>query len=287
MGTQSQEFCAVLEGGKKIVLSLTPRWELDKLLYLIEITYQESIVKGIAAGWSRWLEHLQVPRLGMTRPAFGFISVLIGLIAITLIAVGLLSRIPNRQKDLAKQDQSNLDPKGAGAPTPGTDSSLPGNPILPRPPTTRTGKGLRAIKTGKPGATRERSPRASRSLLSVEKIYVQSLGDDAFSLSIREKLINTLRRSTRFVITDVPDTADSAITGVVRQIAGNRNMDPAQNAAVGNVRAEILNVSGEVIWRTKVYKGSADQIAEWFTDDLLEAIQTEEQRKKVNPPRKD
>jgi hypothetical protein len=107
----------------------------------------------------------------------------------------------------------------------------------------------------------------------VRHIYVESFGDDVFSEAVRQAIIGKLRTAGRFVVTEISDDADTAVTGSAKHPARG-------NEGAGQTTVELVNVSGEVIWPTREYDGTPEQVAGQFTKELLEAIQRQKSKVK-------
>jgi len=157
------------------------------------------------------------------------------------------------------------------------------NAIVERTPPTapETSESPGPSESPKPGSTtREPGARAVKSLSEVKRLYGESPGDDGFSQTVRQKLVEKLQASHGFVIMKGSDDADTAISGSARQEGKRKDESTGQEIEVGNVTLQFLNVSGNVIWRTRQYRGTADQIASQFEKDLIDAIETARRRRK-------
>jgi hypothetical protein len=125
------------------------------------------------------------------------------------------------------------------APTPSDDTShiaqvspLPAEkPNAVRPAERSKGESLEATRG------RQLRPR-SLALASIKRVYVDALGDDAFSRELRENLIRELA-ATQLAVTANRQEADAVLNGSVRQSS-------SQNQSI--VSLELINVAGEVIW---------------------------------------
>jgi hypothetical protein len=219
---------------------------------------------GILKAW----EDVPIPR-----PAIA-IS-LIALIAAAAILYLTLKSGPDER--IARLEPSPPSVETGTIPSPSPDTSAirehtpppPGKPKLP----------VREQPSKPESITREQIERQVRSLLDVRRVYVESFGEDSFSQSVRQKLIETLQTGNDFVITNSPDTADTAISGSARFLE-RRPEGNGQAFEIGDVELKMLNASGEVIWRTKRYRGTASFVANKFARDLLEATASEKRRQK-------
>jgi hypothetical protein len=94
---------------------------------------------------------------------------------------------------------------------------------------------------------------------------------------VRQKIIEKLQASNQFVVTQGADDADTAVTGLAR-LEGKRRDELGQEIVVGNVALKFVNVSGDVIWSPKKFRGTAEEIAAQFMKDLTAAVQRERRR---------
>ena len=283
-----QEYSIVLEGGQNISLKtlLLPSDSNGALTLSVDISYRETKPLRAAIFWWRQLRHsLFAPgSLKDTRkiPVLSPATVIAGLALITAAAFMLYFAVRNRPGDyIAKQQPppASIEP----GKLPISEKPPQANAIVERTPPTapETSESPGPSESPKPGSTtREPGARAVKSLSEVKRLYVESLGDDAFSQTVRQKLIEKLQASHGFVIMKGSDDADTAISGSARQEGKRRDESTGQQIEVGNVTLQFLNVSGNVIWRTRQYRGTADQIASQFEKDLIDAIETAKGRRK-------
>jgi len=265
---RSQEFSLVLEGGQKISLMLLPTEAgLQNAARSVEITYGETNTLKAAALW--WLRHKN------NRSKAGVLIPKISFAVLALLATGLvlylgLRGFSPKPEQIAKQEAPALGSEAGKIPTPATTSS-------PQAKTTPQEQRAWRITEQPPVVTREPSSRAVKSLLEVERLYFGSMGDDVFSRTVRQKIIEKLQASNQFVVTQGADDADTAVTGLAR-LEGKRRDELGQEIVVGNVALKFVNVSGDVIWSPKKFRGTAEEIAAQFMKDLTAAVQRERRR---------
>lgn len=296
---QSKSYSIVLEGGQKISLTLSVAQNNadDEIRTSVDIKYQETNPMRAAALWWQQFKHriLEWKNVEPRRKILGLIPelavALLILSAASLILYFALRSRPSEPPQIAKQQppEISIDSGGptsksaapAGEPFPRTGST-PTDTQAPKKPYPLTTPKER--RTQKPHAdsdtiTREQSVNAIESLSSMKRVYVDSLGESALGKSLRLKLIEKLQTyHGQFALATSPDEADTAITGSVQEEAKLIDKVNGQEIYVGNITVELLNVSGKVIWRTRKYHGTDDQIAARFVADLIEAIKKEARR---------
>ena len=277
---QAKEYSVVLEGGQKLSLILTEAGDDDASGFSIEIRYQETKAIRAARLWWRQVRRRLIEKtlpktwgdVGVFSPRI-VVAVLVVIGAAFAIYLVLTSR---SDQHIAKQEPS--------------PTIEPGKiPITSTPQTSPTAEpeaSMRSSKTGpspsnsrsSSGNTRAQTPLAVKRLLDVQRIYVESLGDDAFSQTVRQKLIEELQAGNRFVIVKGPNEADTAISGSARQDGKLRKN--GQEIGVGSLALQLVNVSGEIIWRNRTSRGTAEQLASQFKRDLFATIEAERRRTK-------
>ncbi len=302
-GEQPETYSVVLEGGQKISLVISPvRNDAGVNRSSIEVRYQETNWMKAAALWWQQLRHRQSTSKNLKRwweipiQTTALVLALLAVIAIGCILYLTLRSGPTETEQIARQQPHSSIVEES------KHTSQPVTPVRESPPqTTPTTEPTRSTSTTKteplkraPGVsgtpsgiapqtsvtTRDQRDRTVKSLLEMKHVYVDSLGADVFSQAVRRKLIEKLQANSRFIVTKGPDEADTALMGSARQEGRQRDENTGQEIDVGNVSLELLNVAGDVVWRARKYQGAAEQIAAQFTKDLLEAIQSEEQRLK-------
>lgn len=269
------EYSLVLEGGQKISLTVSLHSDNAETVS-VEIKYQQT--KPFPALWFNHLQQLS-DWAGLknwkTHPLLNPLAIVagLGLIAAVLIAYFALKARPGEQIAQTQPTPSIIEPGKISTPEPST---------LASPERTSTPAGKRepspSNKPSEPSVTREQTTRAIKSLASVERIYVESLGTDEFSRTVRKKLIEKLQAVKSLVVVGGPEGADTAVSGSAHRVARSKNETTGQGNEIGSVVLQLINVSGETIWRMRKYRGTAEQVATQYTTDLLAAIETEKHR---------
>ncbi len=275
------EYSLVLEGGQKVSLTVSLNPENAETVS-VEIKYQQT--KPFPALWFSHLQHQLSEWVGFknwkTHPLLNPLAIVagLGLIAGVVIVYFALKGRPANQIAQSQPTPSIIEPGRISTPEPSTFAS---------PERTSTPAGKREPsplnKSSESSVTREPTTRAIKSLSSVERIYVESLGTDEFSSTIRQKLLEKLQAGKRFVVVSAPNEADTAISGSARLEGKRREAGADREVEIGTLTIQLLNVSGDVLWRTPRFRGTPDQIASQFKMSLLGAINAEERRGKNKP----
>ncbi|MEM2944684.1 MAG: hypothetical protein QW087_08090 [Methanomassiliicoccales archaeon] len=264
----------VLEGGQKlsftITLSRNLRGEIRSAI--VDVEYRETNLIRAAARLLRQLKYrvgevwssVNIPAL---KPALAFVLI----VASAVVAV--LSVRWWRQADSLPSASPPMELSRSRAPEP-LSASGPSAPITPSlrdephmdlgqegrkstPAARRPAgppSGLARMKEDAADAPMERSRPAEgvgedvegvrgaatrASLISVRRIYVESLGDDPISQKARNLLIGRLRE--RFIVTNSRKDADAVIRGIVFV----RHEEPSLQLTV-----RLINAAGDVLWTT-------------------------------------
>jgi hypothetical protein len=284
------EYSIVLEGGQKISLRLLTQSRGEHTsAFSVEIKYQET--NAIRAAHLRLRQvkhHLFEKTVRQTWRDIPLLSPTVAVATLALIAAAFALYLALRSgpsDHIAKQQpqppSSGID--SGRLPLSGTTSTPLTSPIAEVTPTTPSAKHEPSIPGNRSqpgGTTREQTASASKSLLNVQRIYVESFGVDAFSQRVRQELIERLQAGNRFVIMNSPDEADTAISGLAQKIGRRKTEGASQEVDVGIGTLKLVNVAGEIIWHTRTHRGTAEKIATQFTKDLLAAIETEKHRPK-------
>ena len=263
-----QEFSILLEGGQKVSLVLVPdQAKHEDESRSVEITYHETNPLRAAALW--WLQL----KYRINRRKTAVLIPKIAFAVLALLAAGfalyLALKSPSPKPELiAKREAPMLGSEAGKTSTPETASS---------PQTKTTPQEQRSGKKNeqRPGGTREPSSRATKSLLEVERLYFGSIGNDVFGRTVRQKIIEKLQASNQYVVTQGVDEADTAVTGLAHLEGKRRDERLGQEVEVGNVALQFVNASGDVLWRTKRLRGTAEEIAAQFMKELTDALQRE------------
>ena len=281
-----KEYSLVLEGGQKISLTVLPgALNADGASTAsVKIKYQETTPLRAAALWLRQMRYL-FSETGAVKswraiPALSPMMIVagLGLIAMVAIVYFALKGRPGEQIAQTQPTPSIVEPAKISTPEP---------PALASPERTPPSNGKRgpspSNKPSESSVTREQTRRAIKSLSSIERIYVKSLGTDEFSRVLREKLLEQIQAGKRFVVVSAPNEADTAISGSARREGKRREAGSDREVEIGTLTIRLLNVSGDVLWRTPRFRGTADQIASQFIKSLLDAINAEARRGRNKP----
>ena len=281
-----QEYSLVLEGGQKISLSvlLLPLNADNATTASVEIKYQETTPFRAAALRLRQLRN-RFSQAGAVKnwraiPVPSPMVIVTGLVMAATVAIvyfAVKSR-PGEQIAQTQPAPSIVEPGNISTPEPST---------LASPERTLTSTGKREPsplnKPSEPSVTREQTTRAIKSLASIERIYVEPIGDDEFSAAVREVLIEGLQSDKRFIVVNGPDQADTAISGLARRQGKRREAGSDQEIEFGVFSTQLLNVNGDVLWRPPKFHGTPDQMASQFLRSLREAINADKRRQKNKP----
>ncbi len=251
VSAEPEMYAITLEGGQKISLTITPVASNGSL---VEIAYA-------APPRSLWAQLTNRSRTRAVGPRGSKIPVpawaLIMIAAIGLSVAALLA-VTWRSDDLIAKVEPT--PQTAASPFPQTSPSpqriasvplaAPSAKVSPTPERTR-GQTMAAIK----------------SIAGIRNVFFMAFGQDAFSQSLHDKLVEKLR--ARVGVTTNADEADAAITPSVSIV---RPSDTTRDQ-IGQVQLRFVNAAGETIWRTKRYRGTVTLIADEFARDLQAALQ--------------
>jgi hypothetical protein len=271
-------YSIALEGGRRLTMSITrdrsPHAQPSG--FALDIKFQETSPARAGSVLGRWLKELLLkgPLQGLTRnPAFvlGLIAICLGgLIAYTV----LRSRRPSQ---LVAQTQPSSTPEANQSPLPASPSpqAVPGPNAVPSPPGGKVNPaGIAPAQRSPriPDRTREQTESAAHSLRDVHQIYVETLGDDPFGQALRRHIILKLAQSGRFTTTDDQSLADAAVSRS-NHVASRNNV----NATVGGARGgyahlQLLNIRGEDLLPQRIYRGTPEQAAAHFVEDLLKEM---------------
>lgn len=272
---QSRTYSIVLEGGQKISLAIFQTLTADGTTAgsVVDINYSETNAARAIGLWWAQIKHqtsYSTDVAGGWNPAplpLKFALVLSAVAFVVLILYFALNGRPTEHQQIAREEQP---PSIVEQAKPGSSTS-PGVAPTEQPsvkPPGATGPPGSREKSG--GATRDQGSIPVRSLANVKRVYVESFGDDVFSRAVRDALIEKLGTSSRLIVTEVANDADTAIMGSAMRLA------PVGDQATGQITVELVNSAGDVIWPARKYRGGVEQIAGRFTQDLLEAIRRDE-----------
>jgi len=124
---------------------------------------------------------------------------------------------------------------------------------------------------------------AAASLLAVKRVYVESLGDDSFSQSLRDILVSGLQTMGRPTVTEHREEADAVLKGSVRQTQTRVDKNSGEGLMVRAITLRLVNAKGDVLWRwTTTGESSGEDywgVAARVVKALLGEIQRLEQRR--------
>jgi hypothetical protein len=140
----------------------------------------------------------------------------------------------------------------------------------------------------------------SEKLLNAKRIYVENFGDDSTNKSLQAMVIDALRASKRFIITENKEKADLILKGaalektsqeahalgssVIAGTAGGRSASVAGSADSqasvetmndARVSVRLISLEGDVVWSTTQeskgakYKGATADVADKVVKQLL------------------
>ena len=278
LSTQPNAYSILLEGGQKISLTMTTEASRSRFLSAVDINYEETKAVRALMLWTRRFLYrianatkLERWRVASAR-SFGFVATVTALIGAFVLYLAFRNGSDERVAKL-QPTPSPVESQSIPQPSPQTSAvSVPTDS-----PVTKPEPSIRGAQPKSGITTREQTERSTKSLADVHRVYFESLGEDSFSRSVREKLIEKLRAIPQIEIVYSADTADTELTGSV-QSAGQETMSNGQKTEVGNAELRLINVSGEVLWRSKTYRGTAGRVSDQFAKDLLAAIETEKRR---------
>lgn len=269
--TDSQVFRIRLEGGQEISLSISSSPE-SSTSFVGQLSYRETMPLRILSSWWRGRqgtdESLPKSKL-LPAAAWGVAVVLVSVVIVAALYWGFSTKTELPQ-DLAKQ--------GAPANEQPQVKITPGTPVSPNPRVSPTLEAPNTLAVRSPrvqarhparAITREQSLASSTSLLSIKNIYIEPLGKDSFSQAVQKEVVDRLISQKRFSIVNNPDDADTALT--------------KGSHADGGLVIEMVNPSGEVIWRSRRFSGTAPSIASRLVESLVRSIEAEERSMSTKP----
>jgi hypothetical protein len=274
----SSEYAITLANGESIslVVSPYPPDQNGSLQFLVELTYWANPARKESKSVGRALD--LSPLWNWTRTRRLTPLAISALIVLTVAAILLFLVAGRNVKEPEQLAQS-------GPLVESTSSSSP-QITSPHPKPESATESIRSPRgdsgriRSSTGATREPSTRAVKSLLDIGTIYVEIEGDDSFSRKIQQELNENLKRGNGFVLGLNKDEANTAIMGRLRIDNTPQSGTAVLRKDIGIVRLELVNISGDVIWRPRTYRGTADQIASKFVKDLVSAVESERLRNK-------
>jgi hypothetical protein len=116
-------------------------------------------------------------------------------------------------------------------------------------------------------------PPAGVTLSAVKRVYIETVGDETLSQSVRQTLAERVRATNRIILAHNRDEADALLKiTVVKGTSG----EPEKT----NARAELINARGKVIWSNPSgnYQGSPAEVSASIVRDLLAALKNSTRR---------
>lgn len=218
----------------------------------VEIAYRETKpLCWLALEWRRLIHRFgQLPVF--PKPAVAY-ALAAG--ALALLLFFWWRQAPKELPTVVKQASPQVSP--ITEPSPNL-TPLPGNqpPLIAenRPKPKITGGGSNTIQRN-----------ASIQLAAVERVFVQSLGEDEFSRNLREALIGRLRQSPLVVEETISPTTDAVL---------QRKPDTNNK----RITLRLVNREGDELWQARFNQHDAGQIAEQAAQKLLGAIGAEKRK---------
>jgi hypothetical protein len=309
-GIQPVDASIILEGGQKIAIHTS---ELSDTGTIVEITYRETdpfraapllfrqLAQSLSGGASRspWKDR----RVFVAALVFVFVislAVVIRYIRRESSRTAEPNQIAATQQKSQPQDESHATKAATDNVTASTavETNLPksSNPpqqvaqarqqrqnIGPSPKIESTARNSEERKPDiapVPGTVTETETRsvAARAagvpLSTVKRVYVEVVGDEALSQSVRQMLAERLRTGNRIILAHNRDEADALLkVTVTKSTSGELEKTDAL--------AELINARGNTIWSSSRgnYHGSPADVSASIVTDLLTAIQKSKQGK--------
>ncbi len=307
---QPADTSIILEGGQKISIHTSP--ELSDTGTIVEITYRETdpfraasllfrqLAQSLSGGASR--------SLWKDRRVFVAALVVVFIISFAVVMKYVRresSRATEPNQIAATQQKSQADesPATNAARDKGT-TSIAGETNLPKssnPPqqvaqarqqrrnigpspkiegTARNSEERKPDIAPLPGTVTETETRsvaarpAGVPLSAVKRVYVEAVGDETLSRSVRQTLAERLRASNQIILARNRGEADALLkVTVVKSSSGELEKTSAF--------VELINVRGNMIWQNSSgkYEGSPADVSASIATDLLAAIQNSKRRK--------
>jgi len=299
-GVQSVDASIILEAGQKISICVSP--PSNEKIAVVDITYHEispfratslffhQLSQAVGDGSSRsfWKDR----RVFM--PALVIFLVISFAVVMTYIRRERSAGTdPNQIAVNQQRGQTRAETQPTKAATDGGTTSTAGVTSLPKSPNPPQLKNVGpspkieetarnsaqekpGIATGPGTVTETRSIRALRdtALSAVKRIYVEAVGDETLSQSLRQTLAERLRATNQIILVHNRDDADALLRVTVVRSA---SAEPEK----ANVLVELVNARGSVIWSnpSENYQGSPAELSAGIIRDLLAAIKNSKQRK--------
>ena len=119
---------------------------------------------------------------------------------------------------------------------------------------------------------RNTKPIRATPLFAVKSVYIETVGDETLSQSVRQKLAERLRATNRIILARNRDESDALLkVTVAKSTSGELEKT--------KVLVELINTRGNVIWRgpSENYQGSPAEVSASIVRDLLAALKNSRQ----------
>ena len=308
-GVQSANASIILEGGQKIAIHTSP--DLSDTGTFVEITYRET--DPLRAALLLFCQLAQSLSGGASRSLWKDRRVLAAAVVIVfVISFAVVMKYIRRESSrgtepnqIAATQQNQVKDEGhpTKAATDNGTTSTAGETNLPKSsnsPQHRTEARQQRQNVGRspkientprnsvqersdvataPGPATETETRSIRTaratpLSALKRVYVEVVGDEALSQSVRQMIAEGLRATNRIILAHNRDEADALLKVTLVKSASDQ---PEKTEAL----VELINTRGDVIWSSPCdnYQGSPAEVSANVVRDLLEAIQKSKQRK--------
>jgi hypothetical protein len=274
----ASQSATVAEAGQKISFSISSDSSDEASGALVKIEYEETRLARATSLWLRRMRHRatasESERSTSLIPVFTFLVILACLAGLFIYLQSRTSK--SRQPEVSEQteerpaqspsEQSNNQQPREPATTDRSGSQQPGQiASVPKPDQSTGGETTRGPQTKTNAAV----------LLSVKKVYVESLGASAASTQATQNLIDSFRTSGRFIIVQNREEADAVLKGTA---TASRT-----NPRKVSMSLRLVNIDGQVVWPTKGstyrYEGEAERAGIKLLQDLLSDVQLLERRR--------
>jgi len=310
-GVHPVDASIILEGGQKIAIHTSP--ELSDTGTIVEIIYRETdpfraasllfrqLAQSLSGGASR----------SLWKDRRVFVAALVVIFVISFAVVmkyvrreGSRATEPNQIAATQQESQAKDESHATKAATNNGTTSTAGETNLPKslnPPqqvakarqqpqnigpsskienTARNSEERKPDIAPVPGTVMETETRsvAARTagvpLSAVKRVYVEAIGDETLSQSVRQMVAERLRASNRIILAHNRDEADALLKVTVTK---------SRSGELGktDVFVELINARGNTIWSNSGgnYQGSQVDVSASIVTDLLAAIQKSKQPK--------
>lgn len=310
-GVQSVDASIILEGGQKIAIHTSP--ELNDTGTIVEISYRETDPSRAASFLFRQLAQSlsgdASRSLWKDRRVFVGALVVVFVMSFAIIMKYVRTEsfratepnqiVATQQKSEAKDEshateaatdngvnsaagETNL-PKSSNPPQQVAQARQQRQNIGPSPKiedSARNSEEREPDIPPVPGIVTERETRslgarpAGVPLSAVKRVYVEVVGDETLSQSLRQMLAERLRASKWIILARNRDEADALLKVNVTK-GTSRELEKT------DALAELVNARGNTIWSNSRgnYQGSSVDVTAGIVRDLLTAIQKSKQRK--------